>query len=166
MKIKGNVTSSWAVHVVLAIMFGIFSVCHAADEEPLEETVKYKAATMEQTVGFIGELTNDHFTFDQEQCVATTSWVKNQTTFKYIANMKDIDPSDVGVRLKCITLNVDRHDRKIKRVDSSGNVQLKSKMDVCTTDRESAERLRRAMRYLLRLCGRTDCYDCPPLPWE
>jgi len=136
--------------------------------EDIEETVKYKAPTMEQTLGFIDKLAGGNFAFDQSQCVVTTKMIINQATFEYQIPLKTINPSPdyVEAHLECVALTVDGYEKKIKRIEGNGDVEMKSKADICTPDRESADKLAKAIRYLIGLCGGPPCEDCDPFMWQ
>lgn len=136
--------------------------------EDIEETIKYQAPTMEQTTEFINKMTMNNFGFDPGQCIATTEWVENRATFTYHIPLKKINPSPEYVKpsLDCVTLTVDGYEKEIKRVESNGDVEMKSKADLCAADRESADKLARAMRYLIGLCGGLPCDDCDPFQWQ
>jgi len=136
--------------------------------EDIEETIKYKAPTMEQTTAFIDKMTMNPFSFDPGQCMAITEWMENNDTFTYHIPLKKINPSPEYVKpsLNCVTLTVDGYEKEIKRVESNGDVEMKSKADLCAEDRESADKLARAMRYLVGLCGGPSCVDCDPYQWQ
>jgi hypothetical protein len=86
--------------------------------EDIEETVKYKAPTIEQTLGFIDKLAAGNFGFDQSQCVVTTRKAINSVIFEYHIPLKKINPSPdyVQPRLECVELTVDGYEKKIKRL--------------------------------------------------
>ena len=136
--------------------------------EDIEETVKYKAPTMQQTLGFIDKLAGGNFGFDQSQCVVTTKRAINSVTFEYQIPLKKINPSPdyVQAHLECVDLTVDGYEKEIKRIESNGDVEMKSKADICTPDSESAEKLAKAIRYLISLCGGPPCQDCDPYAWQ
>lgn len=43
---------------------------------------------------------------------------------------------------------------------------MKDKVDICAPDRESAEKLAGAIRYLITLCGGPQCEACDPDMWQ
>lgn len=140
----------------------------SASAEDIEETVKYKAPTMEQTLGFIDKLAGGNFGFDQSQCVVTTKKAINSMIFEYHIPLKNINPSPdyVEAHLECVSLTVDGYEKKIERVESNGDIEMKSKADICTPDRGAAEKLAKAIRYLIGLCGGPPCEDCDPNMWQ
>ncbi|MEK6193165.1 MAG: hypothetical protein N2F24_02895 [Deltaproteobacteria bacterium] len=155
--------------IVSAIAFIIgLSLVMPVVAEDIEETIKYKAPTMQQTTDFIDKMTMHTFGFDPGQCMVTTKTAKNTVTFTYHIPLKKINPSPdyVMPSLNCVTLTVDGYEKEIKRVESNGDVEMKSKADICAADRESAEKLAKAMRYLIGLCGGPSCEDCDPFQWQ
>jgi len=155
--------------IVSAIAFIIgLSLVMPVVAEDIEETIKYKAPTMQQTTDFIDKMTMHTFGFDPGQCMVTTKTAKNTVTFTYHIPLKKINPSPdyVMPSLNCVTLTVDGYEKEIKRVENDGNVEMRSKADICTADRESAEKLAKAIRYLIGLCGGPACQDCDPYQWQ
>jgi len=145
----------------------LFIVVQASAED-IKETVKYKAPSMSQVVGFISKLSKGTVSVDPGQCIATTKMVKNTKTFKYIIPLKEINPSPdyVTPHLKNVILTVAGHKKKIQRVEESGKVEMKSKVELNTPDEDSAEKLAKAIRYLISLCGGPTCVDCDPFMWQ
>ena len=157
-------TTTIGAIILLACL--IFAV--PATAENIEETIKYKAPTMQQTIEFIEKMTIHTFGFDPGQCMVTTKMAKNTVAFTYHIPLKKINPSPdyVMPSLNCVTLTVDGYEKAIKRVESNGDVEMKSKADICAADRESADKLAKAMRYLIGLCGGPRCEDCDPYQWQ
>ncbi len=139
-----------------------------ASAEDIEETVKYKAPSMSQTIAFINKMSKGSVSVDPGQCIATTEMVKNTKTFKYIIPLKKINPGPdyVVSRLSKVILTVDGYEKEIQRVEENGNVEMKSKVELNTPDKDSAEKLAKAMRYLISLCGGLPCVDCDPFMWQ
>jgi hypothetical protein len=139
-----------------------------ASAEDIEETVKYKAPSMSQTIAFINKMSKGSVSVDPGQCIATTKMVKNTKTFKYIIPLKKINPGPdyVAPRLSKVILTVDGYEKEIQRVEENGNVEMKSKVELNTPDKDSAEKLAKAMRYLISLCGGLPCVDCDPFMWQ
>jgi len=75
-------------------------------------------------------------------------------------------PDYVEPHLDCVILTVDGYAKEIKRVESNGDIEMKSKTDICTPDSASAEKLARALRYLISICGGPPCSDCDPFMWQ
>ena len=94
--------------------------------------------------------------------------VKNTKTFEYIIPLNKINPSPdyVEPRLSNVILTVDRYEKAIKRLEENGNVEMKSKVEISTPDKDSADKLAEAMRYLISLCGGPPCVDCDPFIWQ
>jgi len=139
-----------------------------AAAEDIEETIKYKAPTMQQTLGFIDKLAAGNFEFEQSECVVTTWKTINSTTFEYQIPLKKINPGPdyVEAHGDCVVLTVVGYEKEIKRVENNGDVEMKSKGDMCTPDSLSAIKLSRAIRYLISLCGGPPCRDCDPFMWQ
>jgi len=131
----------------MIIIINVFIVFQVSPED-IEKTVKYKAPTMHQKTDFIDEMTISPFNFDPGQCLVTTKWAQNRKMFTYHIPLKRINPSPEYVKpsLNCVTLTVDGYEKEIKRVESNGDVEMKSKADICTPDRTSADKVARAMR--------------------
>jgi hypothetical protein len=136
--------------------------------EDIRETVKYKAPTMDQTIGFIQEMTRNDVGFEPEQCILITKAAKNNVSYEYRIPLKNINPSPgyVKPRLNCVTLTVDGFKKKIQRIGNDGKEEWRSKVDVCTANKESAEYLASAMRHLISICGGQSCVGCDPFPWQ
>lgn len=136
--------------------------------EDIEETIKYKAPTMQQTTDFIEKMTMHTFAFDPGQCMAITKTSEGPDSFTYYIPLKKINPSPdyVEPSVDCVTLTVDGYEKEIKRVEGNGDVEMKSKVDICTGDRESADKVARAIRYLISICGGPPCVDCDPFKWQ
>jgi len=150
--------------ISIACLFIVFQ----ASAEDIEETVKYKAPTMGQTVGFINKMTKGTVSVDPGQCIMTTKMVKNTKTFTYIIPLKKINPSPDYVKphLSKVILTVDGYEKEIKRVEETGDVEMKSKVELYTPDEDSADKLAKAIRYLIGLCGGPSCVDCDPFMWQ
>ena len=146
---------------------GLFPMFLAVAED-IEETVKYKAPTMGQTIDFIHDISKGTVSVDPEQCTATTQTVKNTKTFQYIIPLSKINPGPdyVKPRLSKVIITVEGYDKQIKRVEENGNVEMKSKVELFTPDEDSADKLAKAMRYLISLCGGPPCVDCDPFMWQ
>ena len=150
--------------ISIACLFIVFQ----ASAEDIEETVKYKAPTMGQTVGFINKMTKNTVSVDPGQCILTTKMEKHTKTFKYIIPLKKINPSPDYVKphLSNVILTVDGYEKEIKRVEETGDVEMKSKVELYTPDNDSAEKVAKAVRYLISLCGGPSCIDCDPFMWQ
>ena len=155
--------TSTAIIFIACLLFMV-----PAAAEDIEKTIKYKAPTMQQTTDFIEKMTVNSFGFDPGQCMATTKLAQNSVIFTYHIPLKSINPSPEYVKpsLNYVTLTVDGYEKEIKRVESNGDVEMKSKADLYTPDRESAEKVAKAMRYLIGLCGGPSCLDCDPFQWQ
>jgi hypothetical protein len=154
------------ISVIISIANLFFSIPVSAED--IRETVKYKAPTMDQTIGFIQEMTTNNVGFEPEQCILITKAAKNNVTFEYRIPLKKINPSPgyVKSRLNCVTLTVDGYKKEIQRIGRDGKEEWRSKVDVCTANQESAEYLANAMRYLISICGGQSCVGCNPFPWQ
>jgi hypothetical protein len=150
------------------ILFAYLFIMSPVMAEDIEETVKYKAPTMEQTIDFINKISDGTVSVDPGQCIATTKMEKNTKTFNYIIPLKKINPSPdyVESHLNSVILTVDGYEKEIKRVEENGNVEMKSKVELYATDEDSAAKLAKAMRYLISLCGGPPCVDCDPFMWQ
>ena len=162
-----NVIASKVVIVLTAVWVCVFSAIPAEAEE-IEETIKYKAPTMQQTIGYVDKLTAGNFEFNRSQCEVVTQKYINSAKFEYHIPLKKINPSPdyVKTHLECTILTVDGYENEIKRIEDNGDVEMKNRIDICTPDRESAENLTWAIRYLISLCGGPSCHDCDPYMWE
>ena len=151
-----------------AIFTAFLLLSFPVKSEDIEETIKYAAPTMQQTLGFIDKLAGGNFTFDQSQCIATTRRSIHTKGYEYHIPLKRVNPSPDYVRthLECVELYIDGYEKEIRRVESNGDVEMKNKVDICAQDRESAEKLARAIRYLIGLCGGPPCEDCDPYMWQ
>ena len=160
MKTKSIITS-----IILSFAMMIANPAWADD---LEETVKYKPPTMDQTVGYIQSIMPGFADFDSAECMLTARMIKNRTTFDYHIPLKELDPSPgyVKTRLTCVDLAVPGNKRVIVRVGKDQKEDLRHKVDTCTDNRENAEHLATALRYLIGLCANKPCSNCPPFPWE
>jgi len=136
--------------------------------EDIEETVKYKPPTMDQTVDYIQGITPGFVGFESGECMLTTTMVINSVAYEYHIPLKELDPSPsyVSTRLACVTLTVPRNQKKILRIGRDNKEKLKQKVDICTDNRESAQHLATAMRFLIVLCAGKPCNNCPPFPWQ
>ncbi len=148
----------------LACLFMVFQ----ASAEDIEETVKYKAPTMDQAIDFINKMTRDTVSVDPGQCTVTTTMEKNSRTFEYIIPLKKINPGPDYVKphLNKVILTVEGYEKEIKRVEENGDVEMKSKVELYTPDKDSADKVARAIRYLISLCGGPPCVDCDPFMWQ
>ena len=152
--------------VIIFITCLLFSMPGVAED--IEETIKYEAPTIQQTTDFIEKKTLNRFSIDEGQCIGISKMVQTHDVFTYYIPLNKINPSPdyVEASLDCVTLTVDGYEKEIKRVESNGDVEMKSKVDICTPNRESAEKVARAMRYLIGLCGGPSCVDCDPFQWQ
>jgi hypothetical protein len=152
------------------MMFMAISVAFLLSALPVnaEYNVKYASPTMQQTVGVIEKLAGGNFRFDQAQCIATTRRTMHTNWFDYHIPLKKVNPSPDYVRthLECVELYIDGNEKEIKRVEKNGKVEMKDKVDICAPDRESADKLAGAIRYLISLCGGPPCEDCDPYMWQ
>lgn len=151
---------------IILFLAGIVSIPVSAED--LEETVKYKPPTMDQTVEYIAGIMLDFAEFEPGECMLTTKKVRNNVAFTYLIPVKELDPSpsNVKTRLTCVDLTVPGNKNKIIRIGRDNKEELRNKVDVCTDNRENAEYLATAMRYLIEICGGHACVDCPPFPWQ
>jgi len=157
-------------NIIVAAIISLAGLClvFPAMAEDIKETVKYKAPTMDQTIDFINTISRDTVSVDPGQCTATTKTVKNTKTFEYIIPLSKINPSPDYVKphLSNVILTVEGYKKEIKRVEENGNVEMKSKVELFTPDEDSADKLAKAMRYLIGLCGGQTCIDCDPFMWQ
>jgi hypothetical protein len=162
-----NIVKPRIIAAAIISVAGLFLAFQAVAED-IEETVKYKAPTMDQTVDFINAISQDTVSVDPGQCTATTKTVKNTKTFEYIIPLSKINPSPDYVKphLSNVILTVEGYEKEIKRVEENGNVEMKSKVELFTPDEDSADKLAKAMRYLISLCGGPPCIDCDPFMWQ
>jgi hypothetical protein len=99
--------------------------------EDIRETAKYKAPAMDQTIGFIQEMTRNEVGFEPEQCILIAKAAKNNVNFEYRIPLKNFNPSPgyVKPRLNCVTLTVDRFKKEIQRIGNDGKEEWRSKVD-------------------------------------
>lgn len=154
--------------VATIIFFAGFFMTLQTLAEDIEETVKYKAPTMDQTVAFLGRMTNGTVSVDPAECLVTTRMEKNTKSFTYIIPLKKINPSPdyVKAHLDNVILTVDGYAKEIKRVEEDGSEEMKSKVELFTPDKDSAVKVAKAIRYLISLCGGPPCVDCDPFMWQ
>ena len=140
----------------------------AVDAEDIAETVKHKAPTKQQTIGFIEQVSGGNATVNPSQCVLVTRKIIHTSTLEYHIPLKKINPSPeyVEAHVECVELIADGYEEVIKRINKEGEVKMENRTDVCTPDRESAEKMARALRYLISLCGGPPCNDCDPYQWQ
>ena len=150
------------------ILFLAIIVSIPVSAEDIEETVKYKPPTMDQTVDYLAGIMLDFGDFDSGECLLTTRKVKNNVVFTYHIPLKELDPSPkyIKTRLNCVDVIVPGQKKKIVRIGKNNKEDLRNKIDVCADNRESAEYLTTAMRYLIGICEGDACVDCPPFPWQ
>lgn len=162
-----NTLKQKIILAAIILLAGLFPLFHALAED-IEETVKYKAPTMDQTIDFINDISKGTVSVDPEQCTATTKTVKNTKTFTYIIPLSKINPGPNYVKphLRRVIITVEGYEKQIKRVEENGNVEMKSKVELFTQDEDSADKLAKAMRYLISLCGGPSCIDCDPFMWQ
>ncbi len=151
---------------IIPIVSLIFTISVSA--ENIEETAKYKAPTMDQTLDFIQRMTTGTLDFEPEECILITSAVINRATFEYRIPLKDINPSPghVKQRLTYVDVAVENYKKKIQRIGKDGKEDWKSKVSIWTENEQSAKMLANALRYLISLCGGKTCVGCDPFPWE
>jgi len=113
-------------------------------------------------------MTRDTVSVDPGQCIVTTKMEKNTKTFKYIIPLKKINPGPDYVKphLSNVILTVEGYEKEIKRVEENGDVEMRSKAELYTPDEDSADKVAKAMRYLIGLCGGPPCVDCDPFMWQ
>ena len=157
-----------ALIMTLIILISAIFTSNSTLAEDLDETVKYKPPTMDQTVDYISSIMTSFVGFDSGECILTSHMIKNRTTFVYHTPLKEMDPSPsfVSTRLSCVTLTAPRNQKIIMRIGKDNKEDMKNKVDVCTQNRESAEHLATALRYLIGLCSGNACVNCPPFPWQ
>ena len=153
-----------AAIISISCLFMVFQ----ASAEDIEETVKYKAPTMDQAVDFVNKMTRGTVSVDPGQCIVTTKMEKNTRTFEYIIPLKKINPGPDHVKphLSNVILTVEGYEKEIKRVEENGDVEMKSKVELFTPDEDSADKVAKAIRYLISLCGGPPCVDCDPFMWQ
>ncbi len=151
---------------IISIVSFIFTIPVSAED--IEETVKYKAPTLDQTLGFIQEMTSGTLGFEEGECILITSAVINRATFEYRIPLKEINPSPGSVkqRLTYVDVAVDNYKNKIQRIGKDGKEEWKSKVSIWTENELSAKQVANALRYLISICGGKTCVDCDPFPWQ
>jgi hypothetical protein len=151
---------------IISIVSFIFTIPVSAED--IEETVKYKAPTMDQTLGFIQEMTSGTLGFEEGECILITSAVINRATFEYRIPLKEINPSPGSVkqRLTYVDVAVDNYKNKIQRIGKDGKEEWKSKVSIWTENELSAKQVANALRYLINICGGKTCVGCDPFPWQ
>ena len=151
---------------IISIVSFIFTIPVSAED--IEETVKYKAPTMDQTLGFIQEMTSGTLGFEEGECILITSAVINRATFEYRIPLKEINPSPGSVkqRLTYVDVAVDNYKKKIQRIGKDGKEEWKSKVSIWTENELSAKQVANALRYLISICGGKTCVGCDPFPWQ
>ena len=162
-----NIVKQKIIVAAIISVAGLLLAFQAVAED-IEETVKYKAPTISQTIDFINTISRGSVSVDPGQCTASTKTAINTKTYEYIIPLSDINPSPDYVKphLKNVILTVEGYEKKIKRVEENGNVEMKSKVELFTPDEDSADKLAKAMRYLISLCGGPTCVDCDPFLWQ
>ena len=162
-----NIAKQKIITAAIISIVCLFLVFQASAED-IEETVKYKAPTMDQAIDFINKMTRDTVSVDPGQCTVTTKMIKNTRTFNYIIPLKKINPGPDYVKphLNKVILTVEGYEKEIKRVEENGKVEMKSKVELYTPDEDSADKVAKAMRYLIGLCGGPPCVDCDPFMWQ
>ena len=162
-----NIAKQKIITAAIISIVCLFLVFQASAED-IEETVKYKAPTMDQAIDFINKMTRDTVSVDPGQCTVTTKMIKNTRTFNYIIPLKKINPSPDYVKphLNRVILTVEGYEKEIKRVEENGKVEMKSKVELYTPDEDSADKVAKAMRYLIGICGGPPCVDCDPFMWQ
>ena len=162
-----NIAKQKIITAAIISIVCLFLVFQASAED-IEETVKYKAPTMDQAIDFINKMTRDTVSVDPGECTVTTKMIKNTKTFNYIIPLKKINPGPDYVKphLNKVILTVEGYEKEIKRVEENGKVEMKSKVELYTPDEDSADKVAKAMRYLIGLCGGPPCVDCDPFMWQ
>jgi len=97
---------------IISIVSFIFTIPVLAED--IEETAKYKAPTMDQTLDFIQRMTTGQVDFEPDECILITSAVKNNVTYEYRIPLKEINPSPgyVKHRLTNVDVTVDKYKRR------------------------------------------------------
>jgi len=151
---------------IISIVSFIFTIPVSAED--IEETVKYKAPTMDQTLGFIQEMTSGTLGFEEGECILITSAVINRATFEYRIPLKEINPSPGSVKQRqtYVDVAVDNYKKKIQRIGKDGKEEWKSKVSIWTENELSAKQVANALRYLISICGGKTCVGCDPFPWQ
>ena len=136
--------------------------------EDIEETAKYKAPTLDQTLDFIQRMTSGTLDYEPEECMLITSTVINRANFEYRIPLKEINPSQgyVKQRLTYVDVSVENYKKKIQRIGKDGKEDWKSKVSIWTENESSAKQVANALRYLISLCGGKTCVGCDPFPWH
>ena len=162
----GSAIRIMLILAIVSIVSVILPISVSAEE--IEETVKYKPPTMDQTLDFIQRVTTGSLDFEPEECILVTSAVINRTTFVYRIPLKEINPSPgyVKQRLTYVDVTVENYKKKIQRVGKDGKEEWKSKVSIWAENEQSAKMLANALRYLISLCGGKTCVGCDPFPWQ
>lgn len=162
----GSIIRKTLILATISIVSLILTISVSAED--IEETVKYKAPTMDQTLDFIQRVSTGTLDFESEECILIASMVKNRTTFVYKIPLKEINPSPgyVKQRLTYVDVTVENYKKKIQRIGKDGKEEWKSKVSISTENEESAKALANALRYLISLCGGKTCVSCEPFPWQ
>jgi hypothetical protein len=154
--------------IVALISIGSLIFTNPVSAEDIEETVKYQAPTMDQTLDFIQRMTTGQADFEQAECILITAAVINTVTYEYRIPLKEINPSPgyVKQRLTYVDVTVENYKKKIQRIGRDGKEEWKSKVSLWTDNEESAKMLANALRYLISTCGGKTCVGCDPFPWQ
>jgi hypothetical protein len=162
----GSVIRNIILLAIISIVSFLFTIPVSAED--IEETAKYKAPTMDQTLDFIQRMTTGKVDFEPEECILITTAVKNNVTYEYRIPLKEINPGPghVKQRLSYVDVTVDNYKKKIQRIGRDGKEQWKSKVSIWTENEQSAKMLANALRYLISICGGKTCVGCDPFPWE
>ena len=154
------------IMLIIPIVSLIFTISVSA--ESIEETAKYEAPTLDQTLDFIQRMTSGTLDFEPGECMLITSAVINRTTFEYRIPLKEINPSPgyVKQRLTYVDVSVENYKKKIQRIGKDGKEEWKSKVSIWTENESSAKQVANALRYLISLCGGKTCVGCDPFPWQ
>lgn len=161
-----SVIKKIVILVIILMVSFIFII--PASAEDIEETVKYKAPTMDQALDFIQRTTTGKTDFEPEECILITRSVINNVTYEYRIPLKEINPSPghVKQRLRNVDVTVDKYKKKIQRIGRDGKKEWKSKVSIWTENEQSAKMLANAFRYLISICGGKTCVGCDPFPWQ
>ena len=151
---------------IISIASFIFTIPVSAED--MEDTVKYKAPTMDQTLNFIRRMTSETLDFEPEECILITSAVIENETYEYRIPLKEINPSPeyVKQRLNYVDVTVDNYEKMIKRIGRDGKEEWKDKLSISTDNEQSAKMLANALRYLISICSEKTCEGCDPFPWQ
>ena len=151
---------------IISIVSLLFTIPVSAED--IEETAKYKAPTMDQTLDFIQKMTTGTVDFEPDECILITAAVKNNISYEYRTPLKEINPGPghVKQRLSYVDVTVDNYKKKIQRIGRDGKEEWKSKVSIWTENEQSAKMLANALRYLISICGGKTCVGCDPFPWQ